>query len=123
MATDLKNSGILEAAEKARLAASAANEGKGESIVTLDLRGISSVTDFFVIVSGQSITHVRALGKRIEDELALHAVSPSHIDGDKTTAWLVYDFGNVIVHAMTPDIRRLYDLERLWGDAPRSEWE
>lgn len=88
----------------------------------LDVRGISGITDYYVLFTGASQTHLRALGKRIEEALAAHGVKPAHVDGHQASGWLVYDFGNVIVHAMLRDSRRYYDLERLWGDAPTVEW-
>jgi ribosome-associated protein len=109
--------------ERAEKIAAIASEGKAEEIVLLDLRGLSNVTDYFVIFSGTSSTHLRSLGKRIEDELHKAGVKPASVDGSRGTGWMVYDYGNVIVHAMLPEVRRSFDLERLWGDAPRTDWE
>ncbi len=109
----------LTGKEKATLAAHALEEGKAEDIIILDMHEISTITDYFVICTGNSTTHLRALGKRIEDAFASEKIKPTAIDGARTTGWLVFDFGNVIVHAMTNEQRRLYDLERLWADAPR----
>lgn len=120
----LETSGAkLSAAERAQVVAAAASEGKAESIVILDLRGLSSVTDFFVVLSGTTQNHLRSLGKRIEDDLLKLGLKPGNIDGGRGTGWMVFDYGNVIVHAMTPEMRRAYDLERLWGDAPRTDWQ
>lgn len=99
-----------------------ASEGKAENIVILDVQGISNVTDYFVILTGTSQTHLRALARRIEDGLRDQGIKPASIDGARTTGWVAIDYGSVIVHAMTEDSRQLYDLERLWGDAPRTEW-
>jgi ribosome-associated protein len=76
-----------------------------------------------VILTGTSPTHLRALGKRVQEELATAGIKSSHLDGQKSTNWLVIDYGNVICHAMNAESRRYYDLERLWGDAPRVEWQ
>ena len=99
-----------------------ASEGKAENIVILDVQGISNVTDYFVILTGTSQTHLRALSRRIEDGLRDQGIKPASIDGARTTGWVAIDYGSVIVHAMTEESRQLYDLERLWGDAPRTEW-
>ena len=113
----------LDAAEKVRIAVATASEGKAENIVALDVRGISTVTDYFVIMTGSSLNHLKALGKRIEEELIAAGTKASRVDGFGATSWLVLDYGNVIIHAMLAEPRRLYDLERLWGDAPLVELE
>lgn len=121
-ATETKSSAV-SSMDRARRVASAASEGKAEEIVILDLRGLSSIADFFVILSGTSQTHLKSLGKRIEDEFAKIALKPTNIEGNRGTGWMVFDYGSVIIHAMMPDTRRAYDLERLWGDAPRTDWQ
>src|SRR5438034_590712 len=93
-----------------------------ESVVVLDVRGISPITDYFVIFTGQSPTHLRAVGQRVEDALTEVGEKPSHVDGFQGGGWVVIDFGNVIAHAMLAETRKFYDLERLWGDAPQVEW-
>ena len=109
--------------ERAEKIAAIASEGKAEDIVLLDLRGLSNITDYFVIFTGTSSTHLRSLGKRIEDELHKSGIKPASVDGSRGTGWMVYDYGSVIVHAMLPEVRRSFDLERLWGDAPRTDLE
>ncbi|MGI8907210.1 MAG: ribosome silencing factor [Candidatus Sumerlaeaceae bacterium] len=111
------------ASERAQKLASIASEAKAEDVVILDLRGLSSITDFFVVLTGTSQTHLRSLGKRIEDEMLKLGLKPSNVEGNRGTGWMVFDYGSVIVHAMTHDSRRLYELERLWGDAPKQVWE
>jgi ribosome-associated protein len=104
------------------LAARTASEGKAEAIVILDVRSLSSVTDYFVIFTGLSTTHLRAVGKRLEDTMTGNGTRPLRVDGAKAAAWMVYDYGNVVVHGMLNDCRRHYDIERLWGDAPELPW-
>lgn len=111
------------ALERAEKLAAIASEAKAEEIVLLDLRELSSITDYFVIVTGTSQTHLRSLGKRIEDEMLKLGLKPGNVEGNRGTGWMVFDYGSVIVHAMTQDTRRMYDLERLWGDAPRTVWQ
>lgn len=122
MATTAKNT-ILNARQKAEAIAAAVSEGKAEDIVILDLRELSNVTDYFVIFSGTSQIHLRALGNRIEKALQELGIKTGPVDGERGTGWLVFDYGNVIAHAMLEDSRKLFDLERLWGDAPRSDWQ
>jgi ribosome-associated protein len=109
--------------ERAEKLAQIASEAKGEEIVILDLRGLSSITDYFVIVTGTSQTHLRSLGKKIEDEMLKLGLKPGNVEGNRGTGWMVFDYGSVIVHAMTGDSRRMFDLERLWGDAPKAVWQ
>ena len=117
------NTTNLSALQKAEAIAAAASEGKAENIVLLNVREISNVTDYFVIFTGTSQVHLRALGTRIEKALQDIGVKTGPIDGQRGSGWLVFDYGNVITHAMLEDPRKLFDLERLWGDAPRIDWE
>jgi len=97
-----------------------ADTKKAEDIVVLDVRKVSSVTDFFVIVSGNSEPHLRAILDEITDRLREeHDERPRAVDGTARGAWVVLDFFDVIVHIMRSDVRERYDLESLWGDAPR----
>ena len=97
-----------------------ADDKKAEDIVILDVRELSSVTDYFVITSGTSEPHLRAIVDEITDGLREdHDTRPQAIDGTAQTAWVVLDFFDVIVHVMRRDVRERYDLETLWGDAPR----
>ena len=97
-----------------------ADNKKAEDIVILDVREVSSVTDYFVIASGTSEPHLRAIIDEIRDKLRDdHHLRPKAVDGTLHTAWVVLDYFDVIVHVMRTDVRERYDLETLWGDAPR----
>jgi ribosome-associated protein len=97
-----------------------ADNKKAENIVILDVRDLSSVTDYFVIASGTSEPHLRAIVEEITDGLReQHDVRPLRKDGSMQGAWVVLDFFDVIVHVMRADARERYDLEGLWGDAAR----
>ncbi len=97
-----------------------ADNRKAENIVVLDVRKISSVTDYFVICTGTSEPHLRAIVDEITGKLREeHTLRPSATDGGLQTAWVVIDYFDVIVHVMRGDLREHYDLEGLWGDAPR----
>jgi len=97
-----------------------ADNKKAEDIIILDVRKISSVTDYFVIASGTSEPHLRAIVEEITDQLRqARNVRPRAVDGTVHGAWVVLDFFDVIVHVMRPDVREHYDLEGLWGDAKR----
>jgi len=91
-----------------------------ERAVILDVRKLSSVTDYFVIVSGGNEPHLRAIAGEVAEKLRLeHHLRPRTVDGDAAATWQVLDYFDVIVHIMRTDVREKYDLESLWGDAPR----
>jgi len=97
-----------------------ADNKKAEDIVILDVRELSSVADYFVICSGTSEPHLRAISDEILNQLRDEKkLRPRAIDGTLQTAWIVLDYFDVIVHVMKQDVREKYDLEALWGDAPR----
>lgn len=97
-----------------------ADNRKAGHVVILDVSKLSSVTDFFVIASGGSEPHLRAIRDEIVDTLRDDfGVRPNAVDGSTETAWMALDFFDVIVHIMKPEARELYDLEGLWRDAPR----
>ncbi len=110
----------MDSRKLALLCRELAENKKAEDIVILDVRQLSSVTDYFVIASGSSEPHLRAIVDEITDKLRdEHEVRPRAIDGTLQAAWVVLDYFDVIVHVMRQDVRDRYDLETLWGDAPR----
>jgi ribosome-associated protein len=110
----------MDSKQLALLCREYADNKKAEDIMILDLRELSSVTDFFVIASGTSEPHLRAIVDEVTDRLREeHEVRPRAVDGTLHTAWVVLDYFDVIVHVMRRDVRERYDLETLWGDAPR----
>jgi ribosome-associated protein len=110
----------MDARKLALLCRHLADQKKADDIVILDVRDISSVTDYFVIASGTSEPHLRAIVDEIRDKLRdHHHLRPKAVDGTLQAAWVVLDYFDVIVHVMRTDLRERYDLETLWGDAPR----
>jgi ribosome-associated protein len=108
----------MEAKKLAQLCRELADNKKAENIVILDVSKISSITDYFVIASGTSEPHLRAIVNEIEDKLRDdHGVKPRAQEGGLSTGWVVLDFFDVIVHVMRSDVRQQYDLEGLWNDA------
>ena len=92
--------------------------------MVLDLRGISTFTDFFVICSGTSEPHLKAIAGEVEARLKDdRGVRPVSVDGFPSSQWIVLDYMQVIVHVFHRDKREFYSLEDLWGDAPRLAWE
>jgi ribosome-associated protein len=110
----------MDSKKLALLCRELADNRKAEDIVILDVRELSTVTDYFVIASGTSEPHLRAIVEEITDALREdHDLRPRAVDGTLHTAWVVLDFFDVIVHVMRQDVRERYDLETLWGDAPQ----
>lgn len=97
-----------------------ADNKKAENIVVLDVRKLSTVTDFFVIATGTSEPHLRAIETELLDGLRKdHDLKPVHTEGSAQSNWIVADFFDVIVHIMKPEVRDHYDIEGLWADAPK----
>ncbi len=110
----------MEARELALRCRELADSKKAENIVILDVHEVSSITDYFVIATGTSEPHLRAIVEEVQDKiLEDYGLRPRATDGRLQTAWVVLDYFDVIVHIMRADIRQHYDLEGLWGDAPR----
>jgi ribosome silencing factor RsfS/YbeB/iojap len=110
----------MDSRKLALLCRELADNRKAEDLTILDVHALSSVTDYFVIASGSSEPHLRAIVDEITDRLRDdYHLRPRAVDGTCQTAWVVLDYFDVIVHVMRPDVRDRYDLETLWGDAPR----
>ncbi|MCX7591172.1 MAG: ribosome silencing factor [Kiritimatiellae bacterium] len=93
---------------------------KAEDVVILDMRKLTSVTDYFVIATGTSEPHLRALLEEITERVeAEFGVQPRAVDGTLRANWVVLDYWDVVVHLMRAETREKYGLEILWGDAPR----
>ena len=87
----------------------------------LDLRGLTSATDYFVIASGESDVQVKAIAARIEERLEREKVRPWHVEGLRNARWILLDYVDFVVHVFHPAARDFYQLERLWGDAEKIE--
>jgi len=111
----------LNGAEIAEIGAEAALDTRANNVVILDLRGLSSITDFFVICSGNSDTHVEGIANNIEENLEEHSAKLWHREGGRKATWILLDYIDAIVHIFTEEVRDFYGLERLWGDALRVE--
>lgn len=105
-----------------RRAAELALDRKAEDVMALDLRGISSATDFFLLASGKSDVQVKAIADRVIDELKKDGVRPNHVEGLQGGRWVLIDYIDWVVHVFHPAAREFYQLEHLWGDAPRESF-
>ena len=104
-------------------AAELALERKASEVVVLDLRGISSATDFFLIGTGTSDIQVRAIAEHVLEEMEEEGWRADHVEGLERARWVLLDFIDFVVHVFHPTARDFYQLEDLWGDAPRRRIE
>lgn len=105
--------------EKAFLCARAALDHKAVDLVILEVKKLSSFTDYFVICSGNSDRQVQAIAGHIEEKLKEGNVRPLSVEGKREGRWVLLDYGDVVIHVFYQPVREFYDLERLWADAPR----
>ncbi|MBR1581314.1 MAG: ribosome silencing factor [Selenomonadaceae bacterium] len=101
----------------------AADDKKARDIVTMDMQGLMSSTDYFVICSAQTATQVRAIADNIEDELHEAGVDFSHKEGYNEGEWVLLDYGDVVAHVFREVNREYYALEELWGAADIKHFE
>ena len=100
-------------------AAAEAADRKGQDVVLLDLRELTSATDWFVLATGESDVQVRSIAERIEEQLReRHGVRPWHVEGLQHARWVLLDYVDFVVHVFHREARDYYLLERLWADAP-----
>jgi len=102
-----------------RLSVKASQDKKAEDIIVLDLRDVSTFTDFFVIVTGNSTRQNTAIYESIEQELKKGRLIPIGVEGRDLAEWILIDYGSFVVHIFSKHARGYYSLEKLWGDAPR----
>jgi ribosome-associated protein len=102
----------------AQRAAQLCSEYKANDVVLLDLRGVTDMTDFFIVASGTSDTHVRSLGQHVlEDMKHKEGTAAHHVEGLEQGRWVLLDYVDFVVHIFHPTLRNFYQLERLWSDA------
>jgi ribosome-associated protein len=109
----------LDAWSKLKLILTTLASKKAELPVVIDLRNLTTISDFFVIVSAGSDTHARTLADAVRKALKEKGILPFSLEGYDTAGWILMDYGDVMVHIFQPPVRELYSLESLWMDAPR----
>lgn len=102
--------------------AKAASDKKALDITTLDMRKIPSVSDYFVLASGTSTTQVRAISDNIVEKLREKGERVWHIEGEREALWVLLDFGDVVAHIFFQDMRKFYELEKLWSGCPQHKF-
>jgi nicotinate-nucleotide adenylyltransferase len=105
--------------EQAQQIASEILENKGEQVVILDMRGLSSLADFFIISHGRSTRHVQGIANKMRRNLRKKGIKCSGVEGEQEGRWILMDYGDVIVHLFYEPVRGFYDLEGLWSEVPR----
>lgn len=104
-------------------AAALALERKADDVLGLDLQGISTATDYFLLATGKSDIQVQAIAEHVIDELKKESLRPSHVEGLQGGRWILVDYFDFVVHIFHTAAREFYQLETLWGDAPRRTFE
>jgi ribosome-associated protein len=119
--TKITKTNILSLAKKVAVAL---QDKKALDVIVLDVRGKSDITDFFVLATGMSTTHIKSLPGYVNDEMAKAGIRPLRREGIiKDTKWSVLDYGFVIVHIFTKEMRDEYRIESIWGDAKKVKLE
>jgi ribosome-associated protein len=103
-------------------AAELALDRKATDVTALDLRGVSSATDFFLLATGNSDIQVRAIAEHVLDGMKEEGVRPMHVEGMDRARWILMDYVDLVVHVFHPSAREFYQLETLWGDAPTRQF-
>jgi ribosome-associated protein len=106
-----------EVLRSARHAAQVLVDSKANDVVLLDLREVTDMTDYFIVASGTSDTHVRATAQRVIEALRKDGMAVSSVEGLESGRWVLLDYVDFVVHVFHPALRSFYQLERLWGDA------
>ena len=96
---------------------------KAEDVILIDLQGIADFADYFLICTGTSAVHVKALSDAVLEGLKAEDIRPWQVEGYDSRKWILIDYTDVIIHIFLPDTRTFYGLERLWGDAPIQQIE
>ena len=107
--------------EKAFLCAQALMDRKAIGLVILEVKDLSSFTDYFLICSGNSDRQVQAIATHAEEKLGKGGLHPLGIEGKRDGRWVLLDYGDVVIHVFYHPVREFYDLERLWSEAPQLE--
>ncbi len=110
--------------ELAAVAAKAASDKKGTGTVVLEVGQVLAITDAFVITSAPNDRLVRTIAEEVERAVKEHGgPAPLRVEGKADARWVLLDYGDFVVHVFLDDTRAFYDLERLWADAPKLDWE
>jgi ribosome-associated protein len=121
--TDARATARQQSLSLACRCAQVAEELRGKDTTVLDLTAVTPIADFFVITTGTSGRQMRAVAEEVNRILREHGSRRLGIEGKQDSQWILYDFGDIVLHVFSPEARKLYDLEHLWADAPRVDWK
>lgn len=107
--------------EMTKLACQALDEHKGENIRVIEIGGISTIADYFVIANGTNSSQIQALVDAVEEKLGRNGYTVKRIEGVGTTSWILMDYGDIVVHVFSKEDRLFYDLERIWRDGKTAD--
>jgi ribosome-associated protein len=111
----------MNSEQLSELVVDALEELKGNDIVRLDVRNLTTVTDYMVVASGTSNRHIKALADAVADKAKKAGHRPSGIEGAEGSEWVLLDLGDTLVHVMLPRVREFYNLEKLWSLSPSTD--
>jgi ribosome-associated protein len=114
---------LSEALHRACVCARTAQDNKARDIVVLDMRDLTPLYDFFVIATGTSRRQIHTLAEEIDAALRAEGDTRMGIEGYEASKWVVQDYGDILVHVFDPNTREYYNLEELWADAKRVDWD
>lgn len=106
----------MEALECVKTAVKALEDKKAEDIKVIDIQGISSIADYFIIANGTNINQLAAMKDAVEEELYKKDIHAKQIEGNNNSTWILMDYQDVIVHLFSTEDRHFYDIERIWRD-------
>jgi ribosome-associated protein len=109
--------------ERACICARVAADNKARDVIVLDMRGLTSLYDFFVLATGNSRRQIHTIAEEIDSAMHEQGDVRLSIEGYTASKWVVQDYGDVVVHVFDPTMREYYAIEDLWADAPRVDWE
>ena len=115
-------SSLPAALERARLCANVAAENRGRDVLLIDMRKLTTLVDYFVIASGTSRRQIHSMADEIDHAMSQLGDRKIGLEGYGVSHWVLLDYGDIVIHLFDDETRRYYDLENLWGDAPRIEW-
>ena len=106
----------METIEQVKLAVQALEEKKAEDIKVIDIKGVSSIADYFVIATGNNNNQLLAMKDAVDEEMYKNHIHAKQIEGNTSSTWILMDYQDVIVHLFSAEDRHFYDIERIWRD-------
>ncbi len=106
----------MDIVKSLQLVCQAITDKKGSNVVTLDVRGVSTITDYFIIAEGTVPRHVTSMAKYVEDVLRERKITPMHVEGLQEGEWIVLDYMDFMIHIFSPEMREHYALEEVWKE-------